>query len=141
MIVALILKECFASVRYFALALALGFVAYGLSIFFYIKAQGIIGASKTSAYYAVAPFLGTLLSFIVFREQLSWAYFLGLAIMIAGTVIVVIDTLAEKHNHAHKHIITHTHDGSTHSHVIEHSHDHNHYLSRKKHQHKHKAIG
>ncbi len=140
LIVALCLREQFAMIGYFALAILLGFVAYGLSIFFYIKAQGIIGASKTSAYYAVAPFIGTFLSFVIFKEQPSWAYFLGLAIMIFGTVIVVIDTLAKKHNHTHTHIIMHTHDGSTHSHTIEHEHSHNHYLSDQNHQHHHMSV-
>lgn len=140
LIVALCLREQFVGVGYFALALLLGFVAYGLSIFFYIKAQGIIGAAKTSAYYAVAPFIGTLLSFIIFKEKPTWAYFLGLAIMIWGTVIVVIDTLAKKHTHTHKHTVTHTHDGSTHSHTIEHEHEHNHYLTDKKHRHVHKTT-
>lgn len=49
LIVALCLQEQFAGIGHFALALSLGSVAYGLSIFFYIKAQGSIGASKTSA--------------------------------------------------------------------------------------------
>ncbi len=138
LIVAVCTGEKFAMIGYFALALLLGFVAYGLSIFFYIRAQGIIGASKTSAYYAVAPFIGTFLSFVIFKEKPTWAYFLGLAIMILGTVIVVIDTLAKKHNHTHKHTVTHTHDGSTHSHTIEHEHSHNHYLSDKNHRHHHK---
>lgn len=138
LIVAVCTGEKFAMIGYFALALLLGFVAYGLSIFFYIRAQGIIGASKTSAYYAVAPFIGTFLSFVIFKEKPTWAYFLGLAIMILGTVIVVIDTLAKKHNHTHKHTVTHTHDGSTHSHTIEHEHSHNHYLSDKNHLHHHK---
>ena len=137
LIVALCLKESFPNFGYFALALFLGFVAYGLSIFFYIKAQGIIGASKTSAYYSIAPFIGTFLSFIIFKEKLTWSYFTGLAIMIIGTIIVVIDTLAKKHNHMHKHVITHTHDGSTHTHIIEHEHDHNHYLNDEKHTHHH----
>jgi uncharacterized membrane protein len=131
-------NNCTKNLSSFALALLLGFVAYGLSIFFYIKAQGIIGAAKTSAYYAVAPFIGTLLSFVIFKEKPTWAYFLGLSIMILGTVIVVIDTLAKKHKHMHKHTVTHTHDGSTHSHTVEHEHEHNHYLSDKKHQHRHK---
>ncbi len=96
LIVALCLRERFANLVYFALALLLGFIAYGLSIFFYIKAQGSIGASKTSAYYAIAPFIGTLLSFLLFKEPLTWTYFAGLAIMIFGTVIVVTDTLGKK---------------------------------------------
>ena len=39
-------------------ALILGFVAYGLSIYFYIYAQRFLGAAKTSAYYAISPFIG-----------------------------------------------------------------------------------
>lgn len=140
LIVALCLREHFAILNHFALALLLGFVAYGLSIFFYIKAQNIIGASKTSAYYAIAPFIGTFLSFVIFKEKPTLAYFIGLAIMILGTVIVVVDTLAKKHNHTHKHTVTHTHDGSTHTHTLEHEHEHNHYLSDKKHHHFHKEM-
>ena len=140
LIVALCLKESFSNIGYFALALLLGFVAYGLSIFFYIKAQGVIGASKTSAYYSVAPFIGTFLSFIIFKEKLSWSYFVGLAIMIIGTIIVVIDTLVQKHTHLHKHVITHSHNGSAHTHIIEHEHEHNHYLNEEKHTHHHSEI-
>lgn len=95
LIVALILKESFPDIKYILLAMLLGFIAYGLSIFFYIKAQGIIGASKTSAYYSLAPFIGAFLSFLFFKEQLEWSYFLGLSIMIIGTTIVVIDTLSK----------------------------------------------
>lgn len=139
LIVALILGERFARLPYLALALLLGFVAYGLSIFFYIKAQGMIGAAKTSAYYAIAPFIGTALSVILFSERPTWAYFIGLAIMIAGTVIVILDTLAGKHSHTHKHVITHTHDGSTHTHTVEHEHEHEHCLSDKHHHHRHRT--
>ena len=137
--VALILGERFARIPYLAMALLLGFVAYGLSIFFYIKAQGMIGAAKTSAYYAIAPFIGTALSFILFAERPTWAYFVGLSIMIAGTVIVILDTLAGKHRHPHKHVITHTHDGSTHTHTVVHEHEHEHCLSDKHHHHRHRS--
>ena len=94
LIVALCLGETFSQIWWCVLALLLGFIAYGLSIFFYIKAQAVIGASKTSAYYAIAPFIGTFLSFLILKEQLKSSYFLGLLIMVLGTVIVVIDTLA-----------------------------------------------
>lgn len=93
LVVALCLKESFAEFKFFVFALLLGFVAYGLSIFFYIKAQGVIGASKTSCYYSVAPFIGTFLSFIIFKEKLNLPYFIGLLIMILGTILVVKDTL------------------------------------------------
>ena len=68
--------------------LLLGFVAYGLSIYFYVYVQRDLGAAKTSAYYAVAPFIGVLLSFIIFREIQGVLFFIALAIMIAGARMV-----------------------------------------------------
>ncbi len=53
------------------MALVLGFVAYGLSIYFYVRAQRDLGAAKTSAFYAAAPFIGVILSFAIFRTPLS----------------------------------------------------------------------
>ena len=64
--------------------LGVGFVAYGLSIFFYVYAQRAIGAARTSAYYAIAPFIGTFLSIVIFREFPPYTYFIALALMIVG---------------------------------------------------------
>ena len=64
--------------------LGVGFVAYGLSIFFYVYAQRLLGAARTSAYYAIAPFIGTLLSLAIFRELPKHTYFLALGLMIVG---------------------------------------------------------
>ena len=65
-------------------ALGLGFVAYGLSIFFYVHAQRQIGAARTSAYYAVAPFLGVLISLAIFRELPTLWDWVAFGIMIFG---------------------------------------------------------
>ena len=92
-IVALIVGESFPMANYFIAAFVLGFVAYGLSIFFYIKAQNKLGAAKTSAFYAINPFIAVLLSLIILRELPGWNFYLSLAIMIAGVVLIVIDTL------------------------------------------------
>ena len=64
--------------------LGVGFVAYGLSIFFYVYAQRFLGAARTSAYYAIAPFIGTLLSLIIFQELPHYTYFIALGIMAFG---------------------------------------------------------
>lgn len=69
-------------------ALALGFVAYGLSIVFYIYAQRELGAAKTSAYYAVAPFIGAALSLVIFAEIPSLSFLAALLVMIAGAWVV-----------------------------------------------------
>lgn len=78
-------------------ALLLGFVAYGLSIFLYVRAQNTLGAAKTSAYYAVAPFIGVFFSFVFLREQMTAMYLIALAVMAAGTVLVTADTLLCPH--------------------------------------------
>ncbi|MBQ8921596.1 MAG: DMT family transporter [Oscillospiraceae bacterium] len=137
LITALILKEPLPEIRYIPAALILGFVAYGLSIFTYIRAQKTLGAAKTSAYYAAAPFIGAFLSFVLVKESLSVRYLTALFIMIAGTVFVVRDTLYHAHTHAHTHTFTHTHDGKTHTHTVTHSHPHAHYLTDQTHTHRH----
>ena len=73
-------------------ALLLGFVAYGLSIYFYIYAQRYLGAAKTSTYYAVAPFVGAGLSMLIFWELPSVSYWVALAIMAAGTYLATVDS-------------------------------------------------
>lgn len=64
--------------------LGVGLVAYGLSIFFYIYAQRMLGAARTSAYYAIAPFIGTALSLAIFREMPHYTYFIALILMAIG---------------------------------------------------------
>ena len=92
LIVALVIGEKFPELKYILPAIVLGFVAYGLSIFTYIRAQKDLGAAKTSAYYAIAPFIGALLSFVFLRESLTAAYPVALTVMIIGTVFVISDT-------------------------------------------------
>lgn len=95
-VIALISGEKIPEMRYILPAMLLGFVAYGMSIFLYIRAQRDLGAAKTSAYYAVAPFVGAFLSFVILGEKLTGIYFAALIIMIAGTAFVVKDTVSAK---------------------------------------------
>lgn len=137
MVIALIKRESFPGIGYIAIALALGFVAYGLSIFMYVRAQNVLGAAKTSAYYAVNPLIGALLAFVFLSESLSWMYVIALIVMVIGSALVVVDTLIRQHDHEHQHAFTHTHGGSTHTHTVRHSHVHKHYLTEEKHRHRH----
>lgn len=91
--IAFIRHESIPRISYIAAALLLGFIAYGLSIFLYVRAQNTLGAAKTSAYYASAPFVGAFLSFIFLHEKLSWMYFVALAVMLVGSAMVIVDTL------------------------------------------------
>ena len=91
LIIAFFLGESLPNFIYVVLALLLGFVAYGLSIYFYIYAQRDLGAAKTSTYYAVAPFIGAGLSMLIFLKLPPISYFIGLVIMILGTYFASSD--------------------------------------------------
>ena len=137
LVIALFKGETIPELPYIAYALLLGFVAYGMSIFLYVRAQRVLGAAKTSAYYAIAPFIGAFLSFIILKEKLTGLYLLALSVMLAGTALVVIDTIIRNHIHVHQHTFVHTHDGSTHSHTITHTHNHDHLITEGTHGHHH----
>ena len=134
-VVSLTTGEMNFAAKFIPLALLLGFVAYGLSIFTYIRAQKYLGAAKTSAFYAFAPFIGVLFSVVLLNEKITLQYIAAFLVMIAGTIFVVYDTLVRSHSHMHQHIFTHTHGGITHTHVVTHSHLHNHVFSDAKHSH------
>lgn len=100
-------------------ALGLGFVSFGLSIFFYVRAQRSLGAARTSMFYAAAPFIGALVSFIVLKEQPAVSFFVGAGLMVAGTVLAI----NEKHLHRHRHILQ-AHEHPHHHQDGHHDHDH-----------------
>ncbi|MBO4473921.1 MAG: DMT family transporter, partial [Clostridiales bacterium] len=73
---------------YVVAALVLGFFAYGLSVYFYVFAQRRLGATKTSSYYAIAPFISALLSIVALRELPDVSFIVAFVIMIIGMIFV-----------------------------------------------------
>ncbi len=92
LIIAYFIKELSFDLIYIIFALVLGFFAYGLSIYFYISAQRYLGAAKTSAFYAIAPFVGVIVSWMFFHETLTIAFYSAVILMIIGTVYAVLDS-------------------------------------------------
>lgn len=141
LVIAFIAGEQLPGFKWIFAVMLLGFVAYGLSINFYIKAQKELGAAKTSAYYSVAPFLGVAFSMILLRERPGLQFYIALAIMAVSTVILIKDSITLQHTHIHAHIHTHEHRHGdivhTHEHVHEHSHPHVHYDNGEAHTHIH----
>ena len=90
-----LLKEKIINYKYILLAMILGYVAYGLSIFLYVRAQRDLGASKTSAYYSVAPFIGAFLAFLINGERPDEKFLVALIFMIIGTIFVIYDSLVD----------------------------------------------
>ena len=84
LIIGLFIGERIEALWSIVAVLYVGFVAYGLSIYFYVYAQRLLGAARTSAYYAVAPFIAAILSLIIFREIPDVTYFVALVLMIVG---------------------------------------------------------
>jgi len=91
LLIAFFIHQISADTVYIIAALLLGFVSYGLSIYFYVYAQRELGAAKTSAYYSVSPFIGVLFSFIVFREKTEISFFFALSFMLIGTYLAFND--------------------------------------------------
>lgn len=77
-------------------ACVLGFLSYGMSLVFYISAQRGLGAARTSAYYALAPFIGVVIAWVVFGEAPSTLFLAALALMAVGTWLS-LPKRAEKH--------------------------------------------
>lgn len=93
-----ILLACFLNqmtwdVSLILLSMLLGFITYGLSIMFYIYAQRSLGASKTSSFYALAPFLGAGISILIFKDVPQLNFYIALVLMIWGIVLITKDTL------------------------------------------------
>ena len=84
LVIAFVVGEQIPPLRLILCALLLGFVSYGLSIFFYVYAQRKLGAATTSAYYAISPFIGVLLSLLIFQEMPSLSFWAALLIMALG---------------------------------------------------------
>ena len=127
LIVALISKEKIPQFEFILYGLALGFVAYGLSIFTYIRAQKEIGAAKTSSFYSTTPFIGAILSLLILKEEINFNYYIALAIMVIATFIIVFDTLFVYHKHNHSHKNNNNNNTHYHLHLVGKEQIHNHH--------------
>lgn len=87
LIIGLAIGEKIENNWYIIAAIVLGFVAYGLSIFTYIYAQRMIGAARTSAYYAIAPFIGSIISLLLFPKLPRVTFFVAVLVMGVGSYL------------------------------------------------------
>lgn len=84
LVIGLVIGERLNNLWIIPCVLLLGFIAYGLSIYTYVYAQRLLGASRTSAYYAVSPFIGVFLSLIMFHEIPKLSFCIALLLMLFG---------------------------------------------------------
>lgn len=98
-------------------ALAVGFLAYGVSLALFVIGLRHLGTARTGAYFSVAPFFGALLA-VLMGEPPTMPLLIAGALMALGTWL----HLTERHEHAHDHI-----DGwHDHEHVHDEHHQHQH---------------
>ncbi|MGE5379997.1 MAG: EamA family transporter [Methylocystaceae bacterium] len=123
-------------------AALLGFISYGLSTILFILAMRSLGAARTSGFFGAAPFAGTLISLLLFRELPGIMFLISLPFMIVGTILI----LREDHSHLHRHTRVehehrHSHNDGHHNHQHEENctefHSHRHVHEEIKHSHPH----
>lgn len=99
-------------------ALALGALAFGISVVLDAYALRLLGAARESAIFAVAPFVGAVAAWPMLGETPGTRELAAGAIMAVGALAV----LRERHEHLHEHgPLAHDH---LHVHDDHHRHDH-----------------
>ena len=83
-VIGLVIRERLMNLWSVIAVMAVGIVSYGLSIYFYVHAQRLLGAARTSAYYAVSPFIAAFLSILIFGQIPEVTYFIALILMAIG---------------------------------------------------------
>jgi drug/metabolite transporter (DMT)-like permease len=100
-------------------ALALGAMAYGLSLFLYISGSQQLGATRSQLFFSTAPLWGVALSWLWLGEPIQPSQCLAAGLM--ATALWLLHRERHVHEHAHA-AITHTH---WHRHDDDHhAHDH-----------------
>lgn len=134
----IILKNNIPDFKIIMIAMVIGFFCYGLSIVLYVFAMRDLGSARTSALYGSAPFVGSILSFILLGDIPSNTFFIALPIMLIGVILLLKEEHFHthiheplQHEHRHKHPDIHHEHGHTDGQAIingYHSHYHTHKL-------------
>ncbi len=96
----------------------IGFVGYGISLVLYVVALRHLGAARTGAYFATAPFVGAVIAVVALDEHVTAGLIVAGVLMGIGVWL----HLTERHEHAHAHErMTHAHP---HVHDEHHRHGH-----------------
>jgi drug/metabolite transporter (DMT)-like permease len=145
LILSFMLGNTLPDIKVILMAMLLGCFSYGLSIVLFVLAMRNMGSARTSALFGTAPFIGTILSFLLYNDKPGILFAAALPVMILGAALL----LKENHSHRHLHEYTvhehkHTHTDGHHNHVHQnealaegtyHSHIHTH--EEMEHEHPH----
>jgi drug/metabolite transporter (DMT)-like permease len=84
-----IVGQPFPAPRVFLLGLGLGALSYGVSLVLFVRALRHLGAARTTALFATAPFVGAAAALAVLRERAS-ASLLGAGLLMAAGVALLL---------------------------------------------------
>ncbi|HEX9300715.1 MAG TPA: DMT family transporter [Casimicrobiaceae bacterium] len=126
-----------------AQAAAVGFLGYGLSLALFVIALRQLGAARTGAYFAIAPFFGAMLAILMGGDTITLQLCVAAALMAIGVWLHVTEVHEHEHLHdAVDHIHAHRHDDHhRHAHDFEwdgtepHTHRHRHEAFAHRHAH------
>ena len=118
LVIALALGATLPKSRIIASAAMLGFLSFGVSLVFFVLALQRLGTARTGAYFSTAPFVGAIVSLIVWRDPITIGLIVGGALMALGVWLHV----TEVHEHVHKHVAM----DHAHAHVHDEHHRHAH---------------
>ena len=134
LVLGLSVGQHFPSARPLTAALGVGAVSYGVSIMLYIFGAQHLGATRSQLLFATSPFLGVLLAWTVFGEQIHLAQLAAAPCIAAGLYFML--TARHEHEHEHEamtHTHSHRHNDGHHTHVhpglpasVRHTHPHEH---------------
>lgn len=144
LMIALWLGATWPSISTVLSAMAVGLLAYGISLTLFVIALRHLGTARTGAYFSVAPFAGALIAVVLLGEPITTPLLLAGGLMALGVWL----HLTESHHHRHAHEVLehaheHSHDDMHHDHVHEillapgerHTHKHQHDASLHTHPH------
>lgn len=119
-----------------AASLLVGFLAYGVSLTWFVLGLRHLGTARTGAYFSIAPFFGAVLA-VALGEPVTVPLLLAGALMAVGIWL----HLTERHSHEHTHEpLAHEH---MHVHDAHHRHRHDPPVppgTRHSHWHQHEAL-
>lgn len=99
-------------------SLLIGALSYGLSLVLFVEALRKIGSARTATYFAIGPFIGTLMSIALLGDRPPTSYWFAMSLMLAGVFLL--------YNEVHRHLHTHKSMTHTHKHVHDEHHQHEH---------------
>ena len=112
------LHQAMPPARIAGAAMVVGLLGYGVSLVLFVLALRHLGTARTGAYFSSAPFIGSAVSLVMFREPVGPAYIVAAVLMAAGVYL----HLTERHEHGHEHeALEHSHP---HVHDEHHRHEH-----------------